>query len=95
MYAIAFDLDQALLEKNYSTPSFNNAYKDIRSFLEKEGFTHQQGSVYFGDNEKIDAVKCVMTVNKLSRKFSWFTAAVTDVRMLRIEENNDLRPALE
>lgn len=94
MYAIAFDLDQALLEANYHNNSYNNAYKDIRNFLEGEGFIHQQGSVYFGDPAKVDAVKCVMAVNRLSQKFSWFSASVSDIRMLRIEDTNDLRPAL-
>jgi len=94
MYAIAFDLDQALLEANYHNSSYNNAYKDIRNFLEGEGFVHQQGSVYFGDPNKVDAVKCVMAVNRLSQKFTWFSASVSDIRMLRIEDTNDLRPAL-
>jgi virulence-associated protein VapD len=53
-----------------------------------------QGSTYFG-NDTVDAVKCVTAVQRLSRKYPWFKAAVRDVRMLRIEENNDLMSALE
>ena len=53
-----------------------------------------QGSAYFGD-ETIDAVRCVRTVQKMAKKFAWFTPSVRDIRMLRIEENNDLKVALE
>lgn len=94
MYAIVFDLDIATLSDLYHGNSPNNAYADIRRYLTKRGFTWMQGSTYFGD-ETIDAVKCVTVVQKLSRKYAWFTPCVRDIRMLRIEENNDLRIALE
>jgi virulence-associated protein VapD len=52
MYAIAFDLDTELLQQHYGSPSFNNAYADIRKLLTtKHNFRWQQGSVYFGDPE--------------------------------------------
>ena len=66
---------------------------DIKKFLNSKGFSNQQGSVYFGD-ETINAVKTVMTVNAMSTQFPWLKNCVTDIRMLRIEENNDLEPAL-
>lgn len=94
MYAIAFDLKVSDLEQHYTGNSYNNAYGDIKKFLSSKGFDRQQGSVYFGDPAKIDAVKCVMAVNALSQAFPWFKQCVTDIRMLRIEENNDLTPAL-
>jgi virulence-associated protein VapD len=93
MYAIIFDLDTAALQQTYPTPSWNNAYADIRGYLTARGFEWVQGSGYFGD-ETIDAVKCVLTVQRLSRKFPWFKASVRDIRMLRIEENNDLLPTI-
>jgi virulence-associated protein VapD len=52
-----------------------------------------QGSVYFG-NSNIDAVQCVLTVQKLAKQYSWFSICVKDIRMLRIEENNDLKAAI-
>ncbi len=95
MFAVAFDLDTETLSQTYGAPSFNNAYADIRKFLQSKGFDWQQGSVYFGNPEKIDAVKCVLAVQELSRTYAWFAASVRDIRMLRIEDNNDLRPALD
>lgn len=93
MYAIAFDLDTETLKQSYPNPSYTNAYGDIRKVLEPLGFAWQQGSVYFGGNE-MNAVKCVMAAQALSRQLPWFKASVRDIRMLRIEEMNDLEPAL-
>ena len=94
MYAITFDLDTAKLQETYGKPSWQNAYTDIKQFLEKEGFTWQQGSVYFGDKDKVNAVTCVVATSKMSAQWPWFSASVRDIQMLRIEENSDLSPAL-
>lgn len=92
MYAIAFDLDTDALKRAYHNESYNNAYNDIRAFLEPLGFTWKQGSVLFGDPNKINAVTCVLAVMELTQKFPWFKDVVKDIRMLRIEDNNDLFP---
>jgi len=94
MYAVTFDIDTNCLNENYHTPSGNNAYGDVRKFMEANGFNWQQGSVYFGDPLKINAVTCVTVVQRLAQQFPWFATCVKDVRMLRIEENNDLMPAI-
>ncbi len=94
MFAIAFDLDTETLSQTYGLPSYNNAYADIKRFLQAKGFDWQQGSVYFG-GASIDAVKCVLAVQEVSRNFPWFAASVRDIRMLRIEDNKDLKPALD
>lgn len=92
-YAIAFDLDTDTLKQSYPNASWNNAYADIRKILEPLGFSWQQGSVYFG-GEQVNAVKCVLAAQLLSNTYTWFKASVRDIRMLRIEEMNDLLPAL-
>ncbi|HIB7356516.1 TPA: virulence factor [Escherichia coli] len=94
MYAIAFDLDQDILQKTYPVLSYQNAYGDIKKALEAHGFTRQQGSVYFGDVSRVDAVTCVLAVMDIAKNHPWFAPAVQDIRMLRIEENNDLMPAV-
>ncbi len=93
MYAIAFDMDIELLRVAYGDP-YNNAYGEIKKVLERHGFTRQQGSVYFGDS-RINAVTCVLAAIDLSASLPWFAAAVRDIRMLRIEEFNDLMPAVQ
>jgi len=49
--------------------------------------------VYFGD-ETSDAVRCVLAVQDLDRRYAWFGRVVTDLRMLRVDEDNDLLPVL-
>jgi virulence-associated protein VapD len=93
MYAIAFDLRQELLEKEYPGANRNNAYAEVRRELEKRGFGWQQGSVYFG-NETVNAVTTVTAVQEVAKELPWFAKVVRDIRMLRIEENNDLSVAL-
>ncbi len=94
MYAITFDLDQDALKNTYPGPSHTNAYVEIRKILIDEGFSWTQGSVYFG-GKKINAVTCVLAAQRLARELAWFAPAVRDIRMLRIEDNNDLGPAIE
>ena len=93
VYAIAFDMDIESLKNNSGDP-YNNAYCEIRRVLQKHGFTWQQGSVYFG-GEQINAVTCVLAAMDLARSLPWFAASVRDIRMLRIEELNDLMPAVQ
>ncbi len=94
MYAVTFDIDTNCLGDEYHNQSSTNAYGDIRKFMEANEFDWQQGSVYFG-KENMTAVKCVIAIQKLAKTYPWFTACVKDVRMLRIEENNDLMEAIQ
>ena len=93
MYAIVFDLDTATLRQLYHNPSWQNAYGDVGNCLARHGFSRMQGSTYFGD-DSVDAVRCVLAVQDLTRTYDWFAPAVGDIRMLRIEDNNDLMPAI-
>lgn len=94
VYAIAFDLDTNALSKAYHVDSYVNAYNDIARFLREYGFERMQGSVYFGD-ESVNAVICQTVVQRLTLEFDWFAPSVQDIRMLRIEDDNDLRPAID
>ena len=93
MYAICFDLDTDALNRHYQGPNPNYGYHEIRQVLAKHGFGWTQGSVYFGD-EHVTAVTCVVAVQAVKKAYPWFAKAVRDIRMLRIEENNDLKPAI-
>ena len=93
MYAIAFDMAIESLRIHYGDP-YNNAYTEIRTILQEHGFAWQQGSTYFG-GDNINAVTCVLAAMDLAQKLSWFSASVRDIRMLRIEEWNDLMPAVQ
>lgn len=92
-YAIILTLDTDTLSKVYTENSTANAYTDIEETLRSYGFYRKQWSVYFGD-ERVDAVKTVIAVQKLSKKYDWFLPSVQDIRMIRIEEDNDLMAAI-
>jgi len=94
MYAIAFDMDTDTLRRAYPGESWNNAYAETQRVLARHGFTRQQGSVYFGGSQ-VNAVTCVLAAMDLARSLPWFSASVRDIRMLRIEEQNDLLPAVQ
>lgn len=93
VYAMAFDVDIEQLRTNYGEP-YNNAYLEIRRVLQRHGFAWQQGSVYVGGTE-VTAVTCVLAAMDLARTLPWFATSVRDIRMLRIEELNDLMPAVQ
>jgi virulence-associated protein VapD len=93
VYAICFDLDTEVMKSRYHNDSWQNGYGDVFRVLQRHGFDRQQGSVYFGD-DKVDPVICVLAVQDVVKECPWFPAAVRDIRMLRIEENNDLMPAV-
>ncbi len=93
VYAIAFDMDIEQLRLHYGDP-YNNAYLEIRRILEQHGFQWQQGSVYFG-GPTVTAATVMVAVIDLATQLPWFAASVRDIRMLRIEELNDLMPVVQ
>jgi virulence-associated protein VapD len=94
VYAITFDFDTETLEQLYPGDSWRNAYTDVRRFLEKAGFENKQGSVYFA-LEDIDATEFISVAQDLAEEYDWFVPSLRDIRMLRIEENNDLMVVLD
>lgn len=92
VYAISFDLDTTLAE-SICGPGYRGCYDKIKAGLAEFGFARVQGSVFFGD-ESSDAIRCVMAVQALDNRYAWFGRIVRDLRMLRVDEDNDLMPAL-
>jgi virulence-associated protein VapD len=93
VYAIAFDMDIELLRIHYGDP-YNGAYVEIRKVLEGHQFVWQQGSVYFG-GANVTAATVMLAVIDLTSRLPWFAASLRDIRMLRIEELNDLMPVVQ
>jgi virulence-associated protein VapD len=93
VYAIAFDLDSKVAETLCGANWRGTCYAQIKAVMEQHGFGRMQGSVYFGD-ESSDAVRCFLAVRDLDNKHAWFGRVVRDLRMLRVDEDNDLLPLL-
>lgn len=92
MYAIIFDLDTDKLQEVYPGDSWRNAYKEIGYVLEENHFSWRQGSAYFGDKNKVTASSCFKVIIELVEQYPWFASSIKDIRMLRIEEDDDLLP---
>lgn len=90
MYAIVFDLNTDALKKSLGE-SYNNVYKDVRQFLAGRGFSHQQGSLYYGD-ETVTSNAPALTVFDMARKFSWLRDCVSDIRVLQLLDSDSLKP---
>jgi virulence-associated protein VapD len=93
VYAIVFEIDPEQLRIHYGDPD-NDAHQEIRRVLERHQFQWQQGSVYFGSSA-VTAATVMVVVIDLTTQLPWFAASVRDIRMLRIEELNDLMPVVQ
>lgn len=92
VYAIAFDIDTTIAERLLGQ-TWKSVYGKIERALESHGFKRMQGSLYFGTAES-NAISCVKAVQELDGQYVWFGRIVKDLRMLRIDEDNDLLPVL-
>ena len=93
MFAIACDFNTDELKAHYHNTSWNNAYSDFRRFMAEKGFTTQQGSVLYG-NESVTAVTATLAIFEASKKLAWLAPSITDIRILRILDKDDLMPAV-
>lgn len=90
--SVYFDLDVQALKNIYEPASghdYTNAYHEIRSFMKKEGYEHEQGSVYHSVSEK-DRSDVIRTVKALQDEKSWLKECVKKMSYARISEEHDI-----
>jgi virulence-associated protein VapD len=92
VYAISFDLNLASLAQAYAG-SHQSVYDTICRTLGEYDFQRRQQGLYFGKKGSA-AIRCLLAVQDLEKRDPWLPAAVSDIRMMRIEELIDLYPAL-
>jgi len=85
MFAIAFDMVIADLEKYYGQP-YNNAYFEIGKVLRSYNFYNAQGSVYMTQSD--DFSNLFRAMNAL-KSIEWFRLSVRDIRAFRVENWSD------
>lgn len=73
--ALNFDLDTKLLKESYPGKHYFNAYRDIKHFLENNGFLWRQGSGYIS-SQRLTDVEVRGVVVDLSEKFDWLKRCV-------------------
>ncbi len=86
---INFDLDTKALQTFYPKADWHNAYSDIRSFLQKEGFEHRQGSGYISKSN-ITYSEIQVIIDNLSRSNSWLSQCINKCDVTSVGATFDL-----
>jgi virulence-associated protein VapD len=87
--AINFDLDTKALKQFYpDTKHWRKAYRDIKKFMQNEGFTHRQGSGYTSQ-ETMSDYKMNKTMKKMSRTFPWLKKCTKKIDVTNIGQSYD------
>lgn len=84
---ITFDLDTTKLQDYYD--DYTKAYRDIRRFMEQNGFTHRQGSVY-NSVEKLSELKITALCYKLKDTFKWSADCIKALDVANIGHQHSL-----
>lgn len=90
--AINFDLDTIALKEHYTKSTgkpYNNAYYEIKSFMNKNGFEHRQGSGYVSQ-EKLSSHDITNITEEISHKFDWLHKCVTRFDVTDVKKQYDL-----
>lgn len=82
---ITFDLSQEALEAHYprgeraqSEHHYRKAYQDIRRFMEKQGFTWRQNSVYVSATP-MATMDVVLLSQRMGEQFPWMRLCVKEI----------------
>ncbi|MBQ3541242.1 MAG: hypothetical protein IJA40_05815 [Phascolarctobacterium sp.] len=86
---ITFDLDTKALEFYYPNKNWNNAYNEIRKFLEKNDFEHIQGSVY-KSVIPLEHSDVSIRLRKLKKRFHWLDKSVNGISLTNIDIKVDI-----
>ena len=91
MFAIAFDMVVAELNKNYGEP-YNNAYFEIKQVLAEYDFVNLQGSVYLTTNPSLanlyNAIQALSSID-------WFRNSVRDIWGFKVEDWSDFTESVK
>lgn len=91
--AVYFDLNTNKLKKVYPGRSYVNAYKDLKRFFEKWGFSHRQRSGYISENKLNEGDVFDMT-EALRDRFPWLKHCVNRLDVTNIGAQFDLAELL-
>ncbi|MBR1421845.1 MAG: hypothetical protein IJ571_00170 [Ruminococcus sp.] len=86
--AINFDLDTNALKEFYPGKDYRQAYKDIKSFMLKNGFEHRQWSGYLSIKPMSMSEVSQITLD-LSRKFDWLKDCVNRFDITNVGKSLD------
>ena len=93
---ISFDLSQDALKRYYphketgqDSQFFKRAYKDIRRFMETNGFERRQYSVYVSA-DKLTALDVAVLTQRMAEAMPWLRLCVKDITVTNIGARHSL-----
>ena len=93
---ITFDLSQEALRKHYPRKEtaqdpqfFKRAYKDIRRFMEANGFERRQYSVYVSRSE-LTALDVAVLTQRMAKQLPWLRLCVKEITATNIGARHSL-----
>lgn len=93
---ITFDLSQEALKKHYPRKEtaqdpqfFKRAYKDIRRFMEANGFDRRQYSVYVSQSE-LTALDVAVLTQQMAERLPWLRHCVREITATNIGARHSL-----
>lgn len=86
--AVNFDLSVAALKEHYPNSDYLQAYKDVRRFLERNGFEHRQWSGYITTKHMSDTqIQYILDV--MFKKYRWLEKCANKVDITNIGRSHD------
>lgn len=86
---INFDLDTEALKEHYPKGDWHNAYYDVRTYFEENGFEHIQGSGYHSEMPVSEAM-AMAVIYKITKKFPWLNYCVSVCTISDVPELFDI-----
>jgi virulence-associated protein VapD len=88
--AINFDLDSAMLRREFGESGRRKAYYRIAQFLKKEGFGHRQWSGYVSDQPRSNA-EMYDIIDRLAQDNLWLDKCVNRFDITNVGSESDMR----
>lgn len=92
MYMVLISINPYKLEKR---SDYLDICESVKSIMINNGFTWRGGPLYVGHEGGVNAVDCVLIIQKIVAKLPHIKDLFSDIQMIRVEEMTDLFPAIE
>lgn len=87
--AVNFDLDTKKMKVVYPGKHYRKGYRDIKRFLEANGFKHRQWSGYISD-KPLSEIEMAKVAQKINKTFPWLKKCVRRFDVTDIGEQFDM-----
>lgn len=86
---ITFDVDTLVTKKILGEKGYTQIYNDIRTFMEKNGFSHIQGSAYLS-NKPMSNTRVYMLIQQLLKNKPYISKCVRTMTQTDVGKSYDM-----